>query len=277
MTLQDLAGWRRDGGRLLHDRPRFGRSHVWLLAATASMLTLTGCSDEGDATPPRTVDATITSTASTPTEQAPAPTTSATTTADAAAPTIAATPDVETITCEHPDGYAVTYPADWQTYPDESDPDLGHLACSIFGTAEMEVEPATSLPWVPIRVWIWDGLPFETATQPEFRSSEAPSRDLESQDTTIAGRRAVRVVSVSEAAADAPPSDYYLPRGTETVSWIVDLSTGSTDRVLMAYAIPLATAFTGVTDADKSADGATSVDSTAEVLDAMMASLTLTD
>ena len=277
MTLQDLAGRISDGGRRHHDRPRCGRSYGGLLAALVGMLLLGGCSDEGDATASGTVDETITSTAATPAEQTTAPTPSATTAEEATTSTTAGTPVQETVTCEHPDGYAVTYPADWQTYPDESDPDLGDLACSIFGTAEMEVEPATSLPWVPIRVWIWDGLPFEIATQPEFRSSEAPSRDLESQDTTIAGRPAVRVVSLSEAASDTTPSDYYLPRGTETVSWIVDLSTDSTDRVLMAYAIPLATAFTGVTDADKSADGATSVDSTAEVLDAMMASLTLTD
>ena len=132
------------------------------------------------------------------------------------------------------------------------------------------------MPWLPIRVWVWEGLSFESATQPEFRSGESPSRDVETQDTTVAGRPAMRVVSVSEAPQDALPNDYELPRGTESVLWVVDLSTDSSDRVLLGRAIPPAAAFTGVTEAEKSAADAASVDATAEVLDSMMVSLTLT-
>lgn len=262
MALRDFMGWRGERGRGLGSPPRRGRFAVGLLAATGGVLTLAGCSGEGEAT---TAEETITPTASGTTAEE-------TLTATASGPTAG-----ETVACEHPDGYALAYPADWQTYPDEEDPDLGHLACGIFGTAQMELEPATAMPWLPIRVWVWDGLSFETATQADFRSGEAPSRDLESQDTTVAGRPAVRVVSVSEAPEEALPSDYYLPVGTESVWWIVDLSTETADRVLLGQAIPPASAATGVTQADKSAEGATSVASTAEVLDAMMASLTLTD
>ena len=251
------------------------RFAVSLLAAAMGVLTLGGCGGGGQ---PTTADGSIT---------APPPAPATATAEDTITPTVSATAEgtpvptaswttvAETLTCEHPDGYSLTYPADWQTYPDEADPDLGHLACGIFGTAPMVLEPATSMPWLPIRVWVWDGLPFEDATSPQFRSGEYPSRDLEVESTSVAGRPAVRVVSVSEAPEGAPPRDYELPNGTESVLWVVDLSTDTADRVLLGRAIPPAAAFTGVTEADKSAEGATSVDSTAEVLDAMMASLTL--
>ena len=178
-------------------------------------------------------------------------------------------------TCEHPDGYALTYPSGWRTYPSDGDPDFAHLHCSLFGTAPMQsFEPGTEFPWVPIRVHVWDGLPFEITGQPEFRAGESSMRDVESRHTLVAGRPALRVVSVSEASE---VTSYSLPRGTEIVSWYVDLSTDTADRVLLGSAIPLASAETGVTNADKAADGATTVDTTAKVLDAMMASLILAD
>lgn len=239
IALQDYMRSTGDGGRG-QGSPRLDRFHAGLVAAAVGVLALVGCSDAGEAT------------------------------------TSGTTPE-EGITCEHPDGYALTYPADWQTYPNGEDPDLGHLACGVFGTAQMELEPQTDLPWVPIRVWVWDGLPFEAATETEFPHGEAPGRTLETQETSIAGRPAVRMVVVSEAPQDAPLSDYYLPRGTESVLWAVDLSTDTADRVLLGSAIPPAAAFTGVAEADKSAESAASVDSTADVLDAMMASLTLND
>ena len=232
-----------------------------------------GCTGDGEGT---TVEETITPSASMTTVEETDPPAPSATAVEGPTPTSSGTAVEEMIACEHPDGYAMTYPADWHTYPDDEDPELGHHACSIFGTAPMELEAATSMPWLPIRVWVWDGLPFEDATSPELRSGEAPSRDLETQETTIAGQPAMRIVSVSDAPQDAPRSDYYLPAGTETVDWIVDLSTDTADRVLLGRAIPPAAAFTGVSEADTSAEGATSVDSTAEVLDAMMASLSLT-
>jgi len=234
------------------------------------VLTLAGCGGQAEPT------AAEETTATTSTTVPESPTPSATTPEETATPTASGATVEETVTCEHRDGYVLAYPADWQTYPDEDDPDLGHLACGIFGTAEMELEPAASMPWLPIRVWVWEGLSFETANQPEFRAGEAPGRDLETKDTSVAGRPAVRVVSVSDAPRDALPSDYELPAGTESVWWIVDLSTDTADRVLLGRAIPPAAAFTGITETEKSAEGAASVDSTAAVLDAMMASLTLT-
>ena len=236
-------GCRSDGGGRSDGSARLGRLHVALIAATVGMVSLAACSGEGEAT-------------------------------------ASGETDVGRITCEHADGYAVTYPADWQTYGNEENPDLAHLGCRIFGTAELEVvEAATSLPWVPIGVKVEDGVSFQDVTRPELGSGDEvfPRRVVESTDTTVAGRPALRVVSVSEAPEDAPPNDYSLSGGTEMVSWYVDLATATTDRVLIAQAIPLASASTGVTDDDKTADGATSVSSTAEVLDAMMASLTLAE
>lgn len=177
-------------------------------------------------------------------------------------------------TCEHPDGFALTYPFGWQTYDGRNNPDLSAHHCSLFGTATIEVWPGGELPWVPIRVHVWDGLPFEAALNPQFRGFETGLRDVSSREATVAGRPAVRLVSVSEAEE---ASTYALPRGVEVVSWYVDLSTDTTDRVLLGRAIPLAEADTGATQADKSAPGAESVEPIAKVLDAMMASLVIAD
>lgn len=266
------TGWRAESGRGPGSPARRHRRYPVTLLAILGVVTLAGCSGQDE---PTAAEETMTATTTTAPETI-TPTPSATTPEETATPTASGTTVEETVTCEHRDGYTLAYPADWQTYPDENDPDLGHLACGIFGTAEMELEPETSMPWLPIRVKVEEGVSFEDATRPEARSGNYPSRDVDTQDTTVAGRPAVRVVSVSEAPQDAPPNDFYLPGGTESVYWIVDLSTDTTDRVFIGHAIPPAAAATGVTDADKSAEVATSVDSTAEVLDAMMASLSFT-
>ncbi|MFN2344130.1 MAG: hypothetical protein ABR616_00255 [Dermatophilaceae bacterium] len=102
-------------------------------------------------------------------------------------PAVSGMPAGGTITCEHPNGYAVTYPSTWQTYANQDQAGLGDLGCSIFGTAPMAVEPETELPWVPIRVHIEDGVSFEDATRQQARMGDS-FRDVESQDNSVAGQ-----------------------------------------------------------------------------------------
>ncbi|HHX47817.1 MAG TPA: hypothetical protein GX718_10680 [Brevibacterium sp.] len=233
----DCVGWRGEGGRRFASPASLGWLTRGLFTAAAAMLALASC---GAGDEPAVSGATV----------------------------------EETVTCEHLDGYALTYPADWQTYA-EDEPDL-QLSCGLFGTAPIEVEnSSTHLPWIPIRVKV-DPIAYESIAGQGF-DPDGLFRDLKSRETTVAGRPAVRVLSVSEVPENTLPNVFQLPGGTEKVTWYVDLSTETADRVLIASAIPPAAADTGVTEADKSSEGATSVDSTADVLDAMMTSLTLTD
>ena len=117
---------------------------------------------------------------------------------------------VSCVAAEH--GYEVRFPEHWFT-------DNSGIAepCRYFHPEPFTVETATEGTGVAVTVRL-DGVSAEEVTPPGEESS--PARTVERRATTVAGRAAVRVVTVTDGAA-------VRPEGTRAVSWFVDGPNGT--------------------------------------------------
>lgn len=111
-------------------------------------------------------------------------------------------------TCESPEGFTISYPADWVTNDAEVGP-----PCTLFDPDSIQAAGSSADRAAAIRTWI-DRSPFNRAS----RSSGDRGRAL----TTVDGRQAVRINGV--AGTDGP-----LRPGTRWTRYVIDLSVGTDD------------------------------------------------
>lgn len=172
-----------------------------------------------------------------PEEEAVAPTSPAETVTSPATPAATGLMD-ETATCENPEAsYRIEYPVDWEANTGDALPE-----CSLFDPDPIEVEPGTQIPFdiaIAIRL---ENVPFERVTE-EDMAVEETSRE----ETTVAGRRAVRIAGEGTGQA-------LVPEGMRVYRYAVDLDG--------------ATLIAATYDA-----GELDIDTKRQVLDEMMASL----
>lgn len=201
------------------------RSLVLALVLTV----VVGCGGDDDASDTTTTAADPTTTSATPTTSAATSTTSAT--------------GIElTQTCTGAEGgYAVDYPAGWST----NDADVVS-PCRFFHPEPFEVPEATEVFGLAVTIGV-EPEPFERVAAPDGMGEEELSRE----ETTVAGRPAVRVETESTGEA-------LLPEGVRSYRYAVDLD----GRTLV-----------GVT---RDVEGLDYGDNQ-KVLDAMMSSLELPD
>jgi hypothetical protein len=151
---------------------------------------------------------------------------------------IPADPGVETTHCASPEGFGVDHPADWTSNPGAVLP-----ACSWFGADPFTVPEASDVRTADVVLVV----------QPALDLDQAWPDETARTTVEVAGRAAVRVEQV------AGPGLY--PAGTPITTYVVDLGPGREEAaVLVADTV-------GLPGHD--------YDRNVEVLDAMMASLTL--
>jgi hypothetical protein len=156
----------------------------------ALALVLAGCGDDDDTT---TADTTAT-------------TVSTTTSAPEGGPELART-------CTSPDGFAISYPDDWEAVSD----------CGQFGPAPLDEPTANSDDRTGVVSAFIDPVPFDQVSEPT-------DGDQARREATVDGRPAVRIETVVQEGL--------YPPGTEGVRWLVDLE-GDRTLFLAAYDLGL--------------------------------------
>ncbi|MFP5320272.1 MAG: hypothetical protein ACLGIC_00335 [Acidimicrobiia bacterium] len=169
---------------------------------------LAGCGDDDDTTTADTTATTVSTTttsAPTTTSTSVAPTTTEqTTTAPEGGPELAQT-------CTSPDGFAVSYPDDWEAVSD----------CGQFGPAPLDEPTPNSDDRTGVVSAFIDPVPFDQVSEPT-------DGDQARREATVDGRPAVRIETVVQEGL--------YPQGTEGVRWLVDLED---DRTLFLDAYDL--------------------------------------
>lgn len=186
-----------------------------MLSFAALALVAGACGDDDDAAP--TTSAEVTSPTSEGTSTST--TTSSSTTTSTSTTTTAGGDDGDGVqlerSCQSPDGFSISYPADWQAVSD----------CGQFGPAPLEEPaPATDERTGVVMAFV-DAVPFEEVSQPT-------EGDTAREETTIAGHPAVRVEGEQSGIG-------LYPEGTSYVRWLVDLSEVRGDATLFVDAYDL--------------------------------------
>lgn len=165
------------------------------LVLVALLTSAVGC-DAGEAPTSRS---TTSSTAATTT------TTSSSTTATT--PSTSTATDALTQTCTNTEaGYSIDYPAGWSTNAGDVAP-----PCRYFHPQPFDVPEATEVFGLAVTIDV-EEVPFDVVAAPD----KLAEQDLDREETTVAGRPAVRVETVSTGEA-------LLPEGVRSYQYAVDL------------------------------------------------------
>ena len=163
------------------------------IVLAALLTSAVGC-DSGEA--PSTSSSTTTMTTAT---------TSTSTTATT--PSTSTATDAPTQTCSNTEaGYSIDYPAGWSTNAGDVTP-----PCRYFHPQPFEVPEATEVIGLAVTIDV-EEVPFEVVVAPD----KLGEQELDREETTVAGRPAVRVETVSTGEA-------LLPEGVRSYQYAVDL------------------------------------------------------
>lgn len=166
-----------------------------MLCFGALALVAAGCGDDDDAATTTTTTEAVTAT----TEET---TTTSTTTVETT--TTPADDDELARSCTSPDGFAISFPQDWEAVSD----------CGQFGPAPLdEPAPNTDERTGVVSAFV-DPVPFGEVSEPA-------EGERDRREETVDGRPAVRVEGAQDAIG-------LYPEGTEYVRWLVDAGEGRT-------------------------------------------------